>query len=52
LINPLDIILQLRRFEVLTESNTAEEWTPMFTSLENSGAVWQVPQERAAWINN
>ncbi|MFM2394995.1 MAG: hypothetical protein RLZZ546_2978, partial [Bacteroidota bacterium] len=31
LINPLDIILQLRRYEVLTESSTAEEWTPMFT---------------------
>ncbi len=51
MINPLDIILQLRRYEVLTESATAEEWTPMFTSLENSGAVWQVPTERAAWIN-
>jgi heterodisulfide reductase subunit C len=51
LINPLDIIMQLRRYEVLTESDTAEEWTPMFTSLENSGAVWQIPQERAAWIN-
>lgn len=52
LINPLDIILQLRRYEVLTESATAEEWTPMFTSLENQGSVWQVPQERADWIKN
>ncbi len=49
LINPLDIILQLRRYEVLTESSTAESWTPMFTSLENQGSVWQVPEERVAW---
>lgn len=52
LINPLDIILQLRRYEVLTESQTAESWTPMFTSLENQGCVWQVPQERDAWIHS
>lgn len=49
MIDPLDIILQLRRYEVLTESSTAESWTPMFTSLENQGSVWQVPQERSAW---
>ncbi len=49
MIDPLDIILQLRRYEVLTESSTAESWTPMFTSMENQGSVWQVPQERAAW---
>ena len=52
LINPLDIILQMRRYEVLTESQTAESWTPMFTSLENQGCVWQVPQERDAWIHS
>ncbi|MBK8700237.1 MAG: (Fe-S)-binding protein [Saprospiraceae bacterium] len=50
LIDPLDIILQMRRYEVLTESVTAEAWTPMFTSLENQGCVWQVPQERTDWI--
>jgi heterodisulfide reductase subunit C len=52
LINPLDIILQLRRYEVLTESNPPQEWTPMFTSLENSGAVWQVSDSRTKWIEN
>jgi ferredoxin len=51
MINPLDIILQLRRYEVLTESNPPEEWTPMFTSLENNGAVWQVSTSRTDWIN-
>ena len=51
LINPLDIILQLRRYEILTLSEGPKDWTPMFTSLENSGAVWQMPVEREAWIH-
>ncbi len=49
LINPLDIILQLRRYEILTESAGPPDWTPMFTSLENQGSVWQIPDERDAW---
>lgn len=52
LINPLDIILQLRRYEILTLSDGPKDWTPMFTSLENSGAVWQMPVEREAWIHD
>lgn len=48
-INPLDIILQMRRYQMLTESSAPEEWTPMFTSMENQGCVWQVPQSRAEW---
>ncbi len=52
LINPLDIILQLRRYEILTLSEGPKDWTPMFTSLENSGAVWQMPVEREAWIQD
>lgn len=49
LINPLDIILQLRRYEILTESAGPADWTPMFTSLENQGSVWQIPDDRDAW---
>lgn len=49
LINPLDIILEMRRYSILTESAGPPDWTPMFTSLENSGSVWQVPQDRDAW---
>jgi Fe-S oxidoreductase len=51
-INPLDIILQMRRYQMLTESSAPEEWTPMFTSMENQGAVWQVPQTREEWTIN
>jgi ferredoxin len=50
LINPLDIILQYRRYEILTLSQGAPDWVPMFTSLENTGAVWQMPIERENWV--
>ncbi len=50
LINPLDIILQYRRYEILTLSQGSPDWVPMFTSLENTGAVWQMPVERENWV--
>ena len=50
MINPLEPILELRRYKILTESAGPSDWLPMFTSVENSGAVWQMPQERAEWI--
>jgi heterodisulfide reductase subunit C len=49
LINPLDIILQLRRYEILTESSGPSDWVPMFTAIENNGAVWQMSSARDAW---
>jgi heterodisulfide reductase subunit C len=52
LIDPLDPILKLRRYEILTLSEGPADWMPMFTSLENSGSVWQVPDERVAWTKS
>ena len=52
MINPLDIILQYRRYEILTLSQGPTDWLPMFTSLENSGAVWQMSVEREAWVQD
>ncbi len=49
LINPLEPILKLRRYEILTESAGPQDWLPMFTSIENSGSVWQVPDDRDKW---
>jgi len=49
LINPLDIILKMRRYEILTLSAGPKDWTPMFTSVENSGSVWQIPDARDKW---
>ena len=49
LINPLEPILKMRRYEILTESAGPSDWTPMFTSIENSGSVWAVPDDRDKW---
>ena len=49
LINPLEPILQLRRYEILTEGAGPAEWLPMFNSIENSGAAWSMGIERDSW---
>lgn len=51
-IDPLDIIMQLRRYRILTDAAGPAEWLPMFTSIENSGSVWQVPDARDAWAKD
>ena len=52
LINPLDIILKMRRYEILTLSAGPGDWVPMFTSVENSGSVWQIPDARDKWAED
>ena len=49
LINPLDIILKMRRHEILTQSAGPGEWLPMFNAIENAGAAWAMSAERDAW---
>ncbi len=49
LINPLEPILQLRRYEILTEGAGPAEWLPMFNSIENSGAAWSMSIGRDSW---
>lgn len=49
-ISPLDIILQLRRYQAMEESNVPQEWTAMFSNTENNFAPWKFsPDERDAW---
>lgn len=52
LISPLEIILQLRRYEVLTESSGPPDWIPMYNALENNGSPWQMTIERDDWIKD
>ena len=52
MLDPLAPILEMRRYEILTESAGPGEWLPMFTAIENGGAVWQVPEDRDAWTNS
>ncbi len=51
-ISPLDIILQLRRYLVMEESNSPAEWTAMFSNVENNFAPWKFsPDERDKWTS-
>jgi heterodisulfide reductase subunit C len=49
LINPLDIILKMRRHEILTQSAGPAEWLPMFNAIENGGAAWAMSESREKW---
>ncbi len=51
LINPLEIILQLRRYEILTLSAGPSDWLPMFNAIENNGAAWAMSEARDSWRN-
>lgn len=49
-ISPMDIILQMRRYLVMEESNAPQEWTMMFGNVENNFAPWKfAPADRAKW---
>ncbi|MCX6318476.1 MAG: (Fe-S)-binding protein [Bacteroidetes bacterium] len=49
-ISPLDIIIQLRRYLVMEESNSPQEWAAMFGNVENNFAPWKFsPDERDKW---
>lgn len=49
-IDQLEIINELRRYLVLTESRFPEELQPAFEALERNGAPWAFPQStRADW---
>ncbi|MEI8136227.1 MAG: (Fe-S)-binding protein [Bacteroidota bacterium] len=51
-IDPLAIIIEMRRYLVMEESNSPSELNTMFTNIENNGAPWQFSQaDRANWIN-
>jgi heterodisulfide reductase subunit C len=50
LISPLDIILQLRRYQIMEESDAPASWNAMFSNLENNQAPWKFsPNDRFNW---
>jgi len=51
-IDPLSIIMQLRRNLVMEDSNAPQEWNMMFGNIENNMAPWKFsPDDRDAWVN-
>lgn len=51
-IDPLSIILDMRRYLVMEKSAAPNELNLMFTNVENNGAPWQFsPADRLNWAN-
>jgi len=51
-IDPLSIIMEMRRSLIMEESKAPSELTGMLTNIENNGAPWQFSQaDRANWAN-
>ena len=51
-INPLDIILQTRRYVAMEESASPASWNSMFSNVETSFAPWKfAPSDRFKWAD-
>ena len=51
-INPLDIIVELRRYMVMEESSAPGAWNAMFSNVENNMAPWKFsPADRFNWAD-
>ncbi len=49
-INPLDIILQMRRYVAMEESGSPQSWNMMFQNVETNFAPWKFPPtDRFNW---
>ena len=50
LINPLEIILEIRRYIAMEESGSPPAWNAMFQNVENNFAPWKFPHsDRFNW---
>lgn len=51
-IDPLSIIMDMRRFLVMEQSAAPTELNGMFSKIENNQAPWQFsPADRLNWVN-
>ena len=51
-IDPLSIIIDLRRFLIMEQSTAPVEWNGMFSKIENNGAPWQFSNaDRLNWVD-
>jgi heterodisulfide reductase subunit C len=51
-IDPLGIIVELRRYSVMEEAQAPTSLNNMFANIENNGAPWKYsPMDRANWTN-
>ena len=53
MINPLEIILELRRYVAMEESGSPASWNAMFQNIETSFAPWKfAPRDRFNWAKD
>ncbi|QRR02633.1 4Fe-4S dicluster domain-containing protein [Dyadobacter sandarakinus] len=53
LINPLDIILQLRRYKAMDEAKVPASWNMMFQNIDTNQAPWKfAPGDRFNWAES
>lgn len=51
-INPLDIILELRRYRIMEDAQAPASWNAMFSNVENNMAPWKFsPGDRFNWVD-
>jgi Fe-S oxidoreductase len=52
-IDPLSIILDMRRYMIMEESKAPFAWNAMFSNMENNMAPWKFsPSDRFNWSKN
>lgn len=52
-INPMEMIVEMRRYKVMEQSSAPGSLNSMFNNLENNQAPWQFsPMDRANWVND
>ncbi len=52
-VNPVNIIMEMRRYKVMEESSTRPALTGMFNNVENNGAPWAFgPDQRMKWTES
>ena len=50
-IDPLSIILEMRRYLVMEQASAPAELNNIFSNIENNGAPWQFsPEDRLLWV--
>ena len=52
-ISPLEIIVEMRRALIMEDSNAPQEWSTMFSNVENNFAPWKYsPEDRDKWTED
>jgi hypothetical protein len=52
-LSPLSIILEMRRYQIMEESDAPAAWNSMFANIETNQAPWKFnPSDRLNWAKS